>query len=121
MKKWVKYNITISLLVVGVFLFGRFYEPLPVKFVSKKEVLMLVNQANGKIVKIPSYYQGYQWYISTKEKADENVIHLMNGKGWSYVKKDETSYAFEGIQGNISVISEVWNEKYIIFHFPEGI
>lgn len=121
MKRWVRIFISLSLLVCAVFLYKQFYEPFPVKSVSKKEVLMIVDQSNGRIVRIPSNHQGYQWYISTKEKAHENLIHLMKVKRWDFVKKDGNYYLFVGVQGNISVHSEIWSETYIIFNFPEGI
>jgi PDZ domain-containing secreted protein len=112
-----KYIITLSILVIVLLGFNIFNEPFPVKKVNKEEVLKKVNQADGKMVKIPSNHQGYQWYISINEKADENLIKLMR----SFVKKKSNLYFFESVQGNIIVKSVVWKESYTIFRFPEGI
>lgn len=121
MNKIQKYIITLSILVIVLLGFNIFNEPFPVKKVNKEEVLKKVNQADGKMVKIPSNHQGYQWYISINEKADENLIKLVKDKGWSFVKKKSNLYFFESVQGNIIVKSVVWKESYTIFRFPEGI
>jgi hypothetical protein len=102
-------------------IFNIIYEPFPVKNVNNVEVLKKVNQSGGKMVKIPSNYLGYQWYISINEKADENLKTLMKDKGWSFVKKESTLYFFESVQGNIIVKSDEWKETYTVFRFPEGI
>jgi hypothetical protein len=119
LKKWTIFILTLSFLA-GVILFDKIYEPFPVKNVSKAEVLENVKEANGKIVRIPSNYQNYQWYISQFEKADENILHLLKEKGWSFIKKENDYYYFEGPQGNIVVHSKRW-KKYSIVYFPEGI
>jgi hypothetical protein len=110
-----------SLLIIVLLIFNIIHESFPVKNVNKEEVLKKVNQSDGKMVKIPSNHQGFQWYISINEKAKLNLIHLMKVKGWSYEKEEGNLYFFESIQGNISVHSDIWNESYTIFHFPEGI
>jgi uncharacterized protein (DUF2344 family) len=102
-------------------IFNLINEPFPVKNVNKEEVLKKVNQSDGKMVKIPSKYQGYQWYISSKEKAEENLKLLMKDKGWDFIKKEDESYFFESVQGNITVHGSIWRGNYTIFHFPEGI
>jgi hypothetical protein len=122
LNKGQKHIIILStVLILVLLIFYIIHEPFPVKNVNKEDVLKKVNQSDGKMVKIPSKYQGYQWYISIKEKANENLKQLMRDKGWAFVKKDSDSYYFEGVQGNISVHSDIWNESYTIFHFPEGI
>jgi hypothetical protein len=110
-----------SLLILVLLIFNIINEPFPVKNVNKEEVLKKVNQSDGKMIKIPSDHLGFQWYISNKEKADENLKQLMKNKGWSFVKKESDSYFFEGVQGNIIVKRDVWKESYTIFRFPEGI
>jgi hypothetical protein len=110
-----------SVLIFVLLIFNIINEPFPVKNVNKEEVLKKVNQSDGKMVKIPSNHQGFQWYISVNEKAEVNLIHLMKVKGWSFVKEESNLYFFESVQGNISVHSDKWNESYTIFHFPEGI
>ncbi|KZE69154.1 hypothetical protein AWM68_02490 [Fictibacillus phosphorivorans] len=111
-----------SVFIIGIVIFNIFYEPFPVKNVNVEAVLKMVNQSEGKMVKIPSKHQGYQWYISINEKADDNLKMLMKDKGWSYKKKSSSdTYYFESVQGNISVHRDRWNENYTIFYFPEGI
>jgi hypothetical protein len=110
-----------AVLILVLLIFNIIHEPFPVKNVNKEEVLKKVNQSDGKMVKIPSKYQGYQWYISTNEKADENLKLLMKDKGWDFIKKEDESYFFESVQGNINVHGSIWSENYTIFHFPEGI
>jgi hypothetical protein len=110
-----------SLLILVLLIFNITNEPFPVKNVNKEEVLQKVSKSDGKMIKIPSDYLGFQWYISKKEKADENVKLLMKNKGWAFVKKESDSYFFEGVQGNIIVKRDVWKESYTIFRFPEGI
>ena len=118
----IRYFIILSsLFIIVLLIFKIINEPFPVKNVNKEEVLKKVNQSDGKMVKIPSNHLGYQWYISKKEKADENLKQLMKDKGWSLVKKESGLYFFESVQGNIIVKSDVWKESYRIFRFPEGI
>jgi hypothetical protein len=110
-----------SLFILVLLIFNIINEPFPVKNVNKEEVLKKVNESDGKMIKIPSDHLGFQWYISKKEKADENLKQLMKNKGWAFVKKESDSYFFEGVQGNIIVNRDVWKESYTIFRFPEGI
>jgi hypothetical protein len=116
-----KHVFPIITIICIVLLVYKIHEPFPVKSVSKTAVLNLVNHAQGRMVRIPSHHNSYQWYISKNEKADENLKELLKEKGWTFVKKEDDSYYFEGVQGDIIVQSEIWNDRYTIFHFPEGI
>ncbi|MQR94895.1 hypothetical protein [Fictibacillus phosphorivorans] len=112
----------LSLLFFISFVIYEFlYDPFPVKQVNHVQVMKMVDQADGNMIRIPSHYQGYQWYMSKKKNADENIERHLKEKGWTLTKKEDQSYFFEGVQGNIIVNSDIWKKNYTIFRFPEGI
>jgi hypothetical protein len=118
-------SITSVIILFGVILiyFKEVYFPsLPISSVSKSEVINKVNKSNGNIVKITEE-NSYQWYISEMRqgKAYENIKTLMEGKGWFFKEQVGSGFVFQSKQGEITVLSEMWTEKYVIFHFPKGI
>lgn len=123
MRKWVKL-IFGALILFGVILIYTkgYYPPLPVTSVSKSELISKVNKSNGNIVKIVEE-NGYQWFISEMKqgKAYENLKKLMADKGWFFKEQVGSGFVFQNEQGEITVLSEMWTKKYVIFHFPKEI
>ncbi|MFC0236399.1 hypothetical protein [Fictibacillus phosphorivorans] len=117
-----KYIFILSLFFLISFgIYELLYAPFPVKQVNYVQVVKMVDQVGGDMIRVPSHYQGYQWYMSKNINADENIEQHMKEKGWKLKKKEDLQYFFEGVQGNIIVKSEVWKKNYTIFRFPEGI
>ncbi|WP_137791612.1 hypothetical protein [Bacillus sp. E(2018)] len=117
-----KYIFSLLFLFLTSFVIYEFlYEPFPIKKFNHVQVVKMVDQAEGNMVRIPSHYQGYQWYMSKNINAAENIEGHMKERGWTLTKKEDHQYFFEGVQGNIIVKSEVWKKNYKIFRFPEGI
>ena len=81
----------------------------------------MVDQAGGGMIRVPSHYQGYQWYMSKNINADENIERLMKEKGWILTEKEDHLYFFEGEQGDINVKSNIWRKNYTIFRFSKDI
>jgi hypothetical protein len=102
-------------------IYKLFYDPFPVKQVNHVQVVKMVDQADGGMIRVPSHYQDYQWYMSKSINADENIERHMNEKGWTLTKKEEHLYFFEGEQGDIIVKSDIWRKNYTIFRFPKEI
>ena len=122
LRKWIYLMLAIAL-VFGVFIYKEVHNPaLPIKSVSKKEVIHKVNESPEDIVKIADE-DGYQWYIAEK-KGDEtydNLKKIMKEKGWSYKKQDDSRFVFQSEQGEITVLSRMWTKEYVIFYFPKEI
>jgi hypothetical protein len=59
-----------SLLILVLLILNIINDPFPVKNIN-------FNQSDGKMIKIPSKHLGFQWYISKKETAEENLKLLM--------------------------------------------
>lgn len=109
------------LFLTGIMFYKLLYDPFPVKQVNHVQVVKMVDQADGGMIRVPSHYQGYQWYMSENINADENIEQHMKEKGWKLTKKEEHLYFFEGEQGNIIVKSNIWRKNYTIFRFPKEI
>jgi hypothetical protein len=121
--KWVKLIFGVLILFGVILIYTKvYYPPLPITSVSKSQVINKVNNSNGNIVKIAEEYS-YQWYISemNQGKAYENLKKLMADKGWFFKEQFGSGFRFKNEQGEIMVLSEMWTNKYVIFHFPKEI
>ncbi|MGA4718617.1 hypothetical protein [Fictibacillus nanhaiensis] len=113
-----KYIFILSLLFLISFVIYEFlYDPFPVKQVNHVQVVKMVDQADGNMIRVPSHYQGYQCYMSKSINADENIERHMKEKGWTRTKKEDHLYFF----GDIIVKSDIWRKNYKVFCFPKGI
>ncbi|MED1467114.1 hypothetical protein [Bacillus salipaludis] len=117
MRKWFIFGV---LVLFGVILtYSKvYYPPLPINSVSKSEVFNKVKKSNGNIVKITEE-KSYQWHISemNQGRAYKNLKKLMTDKGWSFKEQVGSGFVFKNEQGEITVLSEMWTNKYVIFHF----
>ncbi|MBI0577368.1 hypothetical protein IEC97_08345 [Neobacillus cucumis] len=123
MRKWFNLIFGVLVLFVVMLIYAKvFYPPLPLNSVSKSEVINKVKKSNGNIVKIAED-KSYQWYISEmiQGRAYENIKKLMADKGWFFKDQVGSGFVFHNEQGEITVLSEMWTSKYVIFHFPKEI
>lgn len=123
MKKWWGYLLLSIVVVVGVLFYIEIYNPpLPIKSVSKEEVMDKAGKSSGDVVKMAEE-DGYQWYIAEKKegKTFNSLKKIMKEKGWSFKEQRESYFIFQGTKGEMTVRSKEWKKKYIIFYFPSGI
>jgi hypothetical protein len=122
MKKWLTI-IGVIAVILGVAAFNsKFYYPsLPIKSVSKKEVLQSINNSSESIVKIADE-NGYEWFITRMEQGQgrENFKQMMSENGWEFNTQEGSGYFFEKGERTLIATTQMWTGKYVIVQIPEG-
>lgn len=122
MRKFIFLSLPIAI-VIGISIYMRMYVPaLPVRSVSKYEVLNQVQPTSRGMVKITEE-NGYQWYICEMDegKAYDYLKKWMKNRGWTFKEQIGSGFLFQREQGEIIIHSEMWTQNYVLFHFPSGI
>jgi hypothetical protein len=96
-----------------------YYPPLPMHSFSKTEALNKVKTSNGHIVKLGNK-DSYEWYISDVRYENE-IKKILKEKGWIFKKRRGEDFFFQSKRGNIVVLGDKWNKRYILFYFPKEI
>ena len=113
----------VLIVILGIVAFdSKFYYPtLPIKSVSKKEVLKSLNNSSEDIVKFTEE-GGYDWFITRMEqgKAHENIKSMISGNGWEFLEQEGSGYFFEKGDKTLIASGEMWTRNYVIVKIPRG-
>lgn len=120
MNKWLLSIVAVILLFVGggiLYFYTMYYPVLPIDSMTGHEVVKVINKSRENVVRLTEE-KGYDWYITKKEQAFENLIILMQNKGWTYNTQEGAGYFFQKDNEALIVVSQMWSSKYVIYQIP---
>ena len=115
-------GILLAVLIAGVYIFVNrlYYPPLPIKTMSKKEVVHALKSTDEKIVPL-MVENGKQWVLVNERNqsiVDALIIDMLQNYGWIFKEKEGSGLFFEKQNTKLIVTTQKWTGNYSLVDIP---